>query len=132
MEDSASFASFPYLIGNKKIIYFAFISDNYHRTFTTFSGGKIFGVTGTRFGYGIGSKENIDLVQQTLLRNYTMASPFEQIVFAKNFDSATQPYENCDSYWDFVKKDTEMRYNHLSNILVKHNLQTLSTDGTNY
>jgi aspartate/methionine/tyrosine aminotransferase len=129
MEDNAYF---PYLVNDKRITYFASIGDNYHKTISVFSAGKVFAVTGMRLGFGIGSKENIDLIQTSIGRNHTFSSPFEQMVFAKNFDSATQPYENCENYWDYVAEDTKVRYHHLNNILAKYGLHSLRTDGTYY
>ena len=125
-------AYFPYLLEGNKMVYFASIGNNYDRTITFFSGGKVFNVTGMRVGWMIGHPKHIQKLKQTHFYLGNLSSTFEQIVVAKNLKSSLEPYEGCNTYWDFLRKDSDFRFELLKNVMKDYKLNLIKPMGTYY
>lgn len=130
LEDAAYF---PYLCDGIKPTYFSEINKNYDRTFTIFSGGKIFDVTGLRCGWAIGPKI---LMNELHIHNlYEMGFPptFEQLVIAKNLISSFNPYEGSKNFWEYVAKDSDYRFELISKALKNYpKIKLVKPMGTYY
>lgn len=93
---------------NKPYHLFANIADNFKRTITIFSAGKMMNCTGWKVGWAIGPQ---DLIKQTSLVHE--ASVFNnnvpgQIAIAKSLDQATQPFQGHPSYFEYVKNNFQI------------------------
>ena len=84
-------------------LHFAAIGDNWKRTISIFSGGKMFNCTGWKCGWGIGPRE---LVRQAVIMNDTInfcTNIPTQVAMAKTLPWIDEKYESFASYGDSIK-----------------------------
>jgi kynurenine aminotransferase len=125
LEDAAYF---PYVLDDKKVRFFSQISEqNFNRTLSVFSGGKIFNVTGLRVGWVIGNEKLIKQLGEEVLQDLSLTPSFEQLVIAKDLESA-----NKEKFYDQIKKNTEKSYEVFSSFLKKYKMTIVKPDGTYY
>lgn len=82
---------------------FANIGDNYKRTVTVFSAGKMMNATGWKVGWTIGPPEltkALGQVHEAATYNTNVPS---QIAVAKSLEQCMNPYEGHISYFEFVR-----------------------------
>lgn len=128
IEDSAYCV---YLEKDSKLRYFHEFGNNITKTLTVFSGGKIFNTTGIRVGWGFGCEELISLIRDGYSDN-PPPSCLEQKVFEFALPLALQPYQKCDNYWEFTKKDLELRVVYILNNINPIYLHNMNYQGTYY
>jgi aspartate/methionine/tyrosine aminotransferase len=90
----------------KKFTPFASIGDNYNRTVTVWSGGKLFNATGWKCGWGVGPAP---LIKQAGLHTYATiycANTPVQVAMAKSLDKTLTPgYKDGLSYEEATCKE---------------------------
>jgi kynurenine--oxoglutarate transaminase/cysteine-S-conjugate beta-lyase/glutamine--phenylpyruvate transaminase len=84
-------------------IHFASLPGMWDRTITISSAGKTFSATGWQVGWCIGPKRLIAPIHQLLPYVQFCASTLVQEALARSLPKADQPYEGCDSYYDYLK-----------------------------
>ncbi|CDW87563.1 kynurenine-oxoglutarate transaminase [Stylonychia lemnae] len=91
---------------NNEHLLFANIGNNYNRTLSIFSGGKLFCATGWKIGWTIGPAEllrNAHVISNTIY--YTLNSP-GQVAFARSLDTIEQPgFKEGLTYRQFMKQE---------------------------
>ena len=99
-------------------VHFATIGDNWKRTISVFSGGKMFNATGWKVGWGIGPKE---LVRQGVVINDTINFCHNvpgQVAFAKSLPWLDMKYEQYANFGESIKDE----YTQVRDYLVKETL----------
>jgi len=87
----------------KEHVLFANIGDNYKKTITIFSAGKMMNCTGWKVGWMIGPAElvkHISLVHESAVFNLNVPG---QVAIAKSLDESLKPYEGYQDYYAFVR-----------------------------
>ena len=90
IEDMAYFA---YLAKEKKLKSFSAFGNNKEKTFSVFSGGKLFNVTGVRCGWTIGPSAKLEEVMRSVEMSFSFTSPIESICIAENLKSSLEKFE---------------------------------------
>jgi len=105
-----------------KHIHFATIANNWHRTVSIFSGGKLFSATGWKVGWTIAPKELINL--GGIINNavtYSQNTP-AQVAFANGLDDIYKPdynKETGNSYIEDTRKYFESTRDYMVEELAK-------------
>lgn len=123
---------FPFIQKGNELIYFSSLGNNFERTLTVFSGGKIFNTTGIRIGWIIGNSKLIDQLSVTSSFEACPTSVFEQLVLSKNLTSSFEPFENNKNYWEYLSKDIQYKFNLLCESLKGFNIKLIKPMGTYY
>jgi aspartate/methionine/tyrosine aminotransferase len=87
----------------KKYQHFASYKNNWERTLTVFSAGKLMNCTGWKVGWVVGPAEPIKeaaLMHEISIYNVNVPGQF---AIAESFDQALQPYKGFKDYYDYVR-----------------------------
>jgi len=125
-------AYFPYVIGDNKVVYFSSIKNNYERTITFFSGGKIFNVTGLRVGWIICHPKYKKRIDFTSFCQGNITPNFEQLIIAKDLKSSLSPYGRFPNFWEFVAYDSNHCFEQFQSIMSNYKLKLVRPMGTYY
>jgi aspartate/methionine/tyrosine aminotransferase len=114
------------------MIYFTSIKNNFERTITCISAGKVFNVTGLRVGWAIAPSNIIKHLLNTYFLSLEFTSAFEQLVIAKDLEDSFKEYNGYDNYWIFLEYDTINRYKIFKDMIEKLNIKVIKPLGTYY
>jgi len=99
------------------------------RTLTVSSCGKTFSCTGWKIGWIYGAEH---LIKPIMLANqwvqFSVSTPTQRAV-SKILEKADTPYLGHKSYYEWIRKEYEMKRNHLAASLTKANLQPIIPEG---
>lgn len=129
IEDLAYFA---YLGRNKKLKSFSAYGNNKNKTFSVFSGGKLFNVTGVRCGWAICPADLVSRVYKNSLITFTYVSPVETLSIAESLRRALEPYKGCINFYEWIKKDQNERFDYVINFLKDFAIKVIQPQGTYY
>jgi aspartate/methionine/tyrosine aminotransferase len=93
------------LFDNNKHIYWATVGDNWERSITVFSGGKIYNSTGWRVGWAVGPANLI--VKGAIVNAAELLSGNTPCMaaMAESMEQLDEPYEDCANYCEYSSKD---------------------------
>jgi aspartate/methionine/tyrosine aminotransferase len=111
--------------------YFHEIGDNFSRTLTIYSGGKIFNTTGMRVGWIIGPEKII----KRFLNSYTdhnSSSCIDQKVMEYALKEALEPFQDFPNFWAFIADDINKRTDYTISKLREIEIPVVEMQGTYY
>ena len=114
-----------------ELTYFHELSNNKSKTFTVFSGGKIFNTTGMRIGWSFGPEEYTKNLTTEEFNTFP-PSCLEQKIMEKALEVALQPYQGFPTFWDYVKSDVADRASYIMTELTKLGIECLPFQGSYY
>ena len=88
---------------NREHVLFANIGENYKRTITIFSAGKMMNCTGWKVGWMIGPPElikHVSYVHESCTFNINVPG---QVAIAKSLDESLKPYQGYKDYYEYVR-----------------------------
>jgi len=129
IEDLAYFA---YLDNQKKLLSFSSLGNNKDKTFSVFSGGKLFNITGLRCGWTIGPEKLLNKVRDSMEMNFCFTSPIESLCIAANIKSSLERYKESENFYDWSKKDQNERFDYVINFMKDFEIKVFKPDGTYY
>lgn len=129
IEDMAYFA---YLSQEAKLKSFSTIKNNKQKTFTVFSGGKLFNITGLRCGWSIGPSEDLKKLQYSIEMSFSFTSPIESLCIAANLKSSTERFLEAYNFYEWVKNDQIERFDYIINFLKDYGIKVIKPQGTYY
>lgn len=123
----------PYVNEGFKLTSFHEIGNNWQKTFTTYSGGKMMNVTGARVGWIIANEELTKLLLRFLPNVFTPAPSFEQIVMAKDLESTLFPYNGTEkNFYEWMADDIDKRTKKIKDFLAQFNIKSVIPQGSYY
>ncbi len=137
IEDMAYFAYINSSNNNEEnnLTSFSNLSEkNIEKTFSVFSAGKLFNITGLRCGWTIGPKNLLEKIQISIEMTFSFTSPIESICIAENLkDAITEKFEDCENFYEWVKLDQNNRLNYLIEFLLSNfSLKIINPEGSYY
>lgn len=129
IEDMAYFA---YLRNQKNITPFYSLKNNKEKTFMTFSGGKLYNVTGVRCGWTIGPEKYFNYLKPAMEMCFSFTSPTDSLVMAENLKSSLEEFKGCNNFYEWVIKDQNERFDYLIKALNELDIPFIEPKGTYY
>jgi aspartate/methionine/tyrosine aminotransferase len=120
-----------YVSPGQKIRYFHEFGENWKKTITVFSAGKIFNTTGNRIGFSF-TDPPLTKLMHTYLSDLNCPGATDQIFYGPSLKAALQPYQNYKSYWDYVSADIAHRVEYVRDCLGKLGVKTYESQGSYY
>ena len=130
IEDRAYFND--YIDNNHIPVPFAILNDNFNRTITTWSLGKMFHCTGMRVGAILGPTNLIRMVSQNYPADLQITSSVEQNIMASSLKDAYEMYRGEDNYFEYNRKEILRKVEWVRRELIKTGLEEVKYEGTHY
>jgi len=105
---------------------------DFNRTLSVYSGGKMYNVTGLRNGIIIGQPEFFGKLTLNSILESQIPNVFEQIVIKENMATANEPYRNEKSFYEETRKDIVKRGHRVAEELTKLGLKVATVEGSYY
>lgn len=128
IEDSA-YAT--YINSENKISYFHEFDQNFTKSFTIFSAGKIFNTTGNRFGFFFADEKNTNEFKFMMNDNNGVGT-LDQKFYSFALESALKPYSNNPDFWTYQRKDILHRIEYVIESLKQFGVKCYPSEGTYY
>lgn len=116
---------------HKKIKYFHEFGQNFEKTFTVFSAGKIFNTTGNRLGWSFASKTNTEKLANQM-RTSNCPGALEQQIYARALEEALKEYEERKNFWVYLAEDIAHRIEYVVEKLAGFGVKSYPSEGTYY
>lgn len=129
IEDMAYFA---YLSIGDKLKSFSALKNNKEKTFSVFSGGKLYNITGLRCGWTVGPSQSLKALQHSIEMNFCFTSPIESICIAENLKSSLERFEENENFYEWVKEDQNKRFDYIADFLKDFEIKVIKPQGTYY
>jgi aspartate/methionine/tyrosine aminotransferase len=129
IEDMAYFA---YLVNEVKLKSFSSLKNNREKTFTVFSGGKLFNITGLRCGWTIGPSDCLKKLQYSIEMSFSFTSPIESLCIASNLKSSLERFAEFPNFYEWVRQDQNQRFEYIINFLKDFDIKVIKPQGTYY
>jgi aspartate/methionine/tyrosine aminotransferase len=120
-----------YLNDSQKLTYFHELGNNFAKTYTVFSAGKIFNTTGNRLGWVFA---DAPLVQQYFqyANGFYFPSAMEQRIYELAFMESIKPFMGFQNFWEYHTDDNTKRLRYLTKGLDKLGVKWLPSEGSYY
>lgn len=120
-----------YLNKNINITYFHELANNFQKTYTVFSCGKIFNTTGNRIGFCFSSPELIKKFNY-YLSDKNPPGAMDQKFYKFSLEAALLPYAERPTFWDYASEDVMHRVDYVVQGLAKLGVKTYKCEGSYY
>jgi len=126
-------AYFLYYEDGKKPIPFATIKpENFEKTITFYSGGKMYNVTGLRIGIAVGNKKLLSEASSSFAMTFHMAPIFEQMIIRDNMKSANELDGNSRDFYEATRQDINERVKRVQKEFETLDIPLIICEGTYY
>ena len=128
VEDSAYFL---YYSDDQKPTPFAVVNpQDFHRSVTFYSGGKMYNVTGLRVGIAVGPKDVLARTADIYLTETQLQSAFEQMMIREDMASANEKNEEGIDYYEETRRDVVRRGEFITEELKGCRIKAARDNGT--
>ena len=105
---------------------------DFNRTLTIYSGGKMYNVTGLRCGIIVGPAEFMGRLILTSVLESQLATVFEQSIIREDVVSANEVYRNGKDFYEETRQDIVQRGKRVAEELEKLGLKVAPVEGSYY
>jgi len=136
---------FPNLVVIEDAVYFLYHNDahqpipyavvnpqDFQRTITFYSGGKMYNITGTRLGIALGPEELLAKVAEIYPLEVQCVPVFEQMVIRENLKSANEKNQHGRDFYEETRKDIVRRGKLIEEEVGKLGIKTAIIEGSYY
>lgn len=96
---------------------FSQFNNNKEKTFSIFSGGKLFQITGIRCGWVIGPAKFVKELRVSVESTFSYVSPTDSLAMAENLKNSIEPYMNKTNFYEWLCSDQVERYNYVAEFI---------------
>jgi len=120
-----------YLDPTIKRQYFHEVGDNFKRTITVFSAGKLFNTTGNRLGFCFAHEDLMGPFKRAQEQD-NFPGALDQVIYAEAFKRALEPYKGFPSFWEYISDDIRKRIAYAMDKLQKLGIICYPAQGSYY